>query len=276
MRFRTAYVAFPSRAETPPQTAPETPLTIAGLLRVPDLDAEGAPRSGVPAVLICHGSDGVDGRGRYHAEALEAAGFATLEIDMWAARGTARGAKARPASVPQTLADAFAALAFLATQPEVDPSRIAIVGFSWGGVVSLLCATRAYADRLGLPGQRFVAHAAFYPVLWSYNHAPGYELRDLTGAAVLIEVGADDAYDDPEVCAGFLAALDPQTRAGIRMTVHAGATHAFDRAQEAKVIHDPAAHKGRGGPVRFEHNPSAAAAAREELVTFMAAAFESR
>ena len=61
---------------------------------------------------------------------------------MWAARGTARGAAARPRSPLETLPDAFAAKAFLAVQPEIDAARIGIMGFSWGGVVTLLAATQ--------------------------------------------------------------------------------------------------------------------------------------
>ena len=125
--FRTSYAAFSSQADPP--------LTLAGKLLTP-VDAEPAP-----AVLICHGSDGVDPRGQFHADALNAAGFATFEIDMWAARGVKRGALARPRSPIDTLPDAFAALAFMARQPEIDPDRLGILGFSWGGVVALLSAT---------------------------------------------------------------------------------------------------------------------------------------
>jgi hypothetical protein len=103
--FRAAYPAF--------RIDGETPRLEAGKLLTP---TEGAP---APAVLICHGSDGVDARGSFHAEALNAAGIATFEIDMWAARGVARGALARPRSPTETLPDAFAALRFLAEQPEV-------------------------------------------------------------------------------------------------------------------------------------------------------------
>ncbi len=272
MTFLTAYVAFQSRSDPP--------VTIAGQLSVPDLEAapdletDHAQKGGVPAVVICHGSGGVDGRGRFYANALTAAGIASLEIDMWAARGTRRGAGARPSSVPQTLPDAFAALSFLSRQPEIDPARIAIMGFSWGGVVTLLSATRRYAEALAEPGQAFAAHAAFYPALWSYNRAPGHEFRDLTGAPVLVQAGAEDAYDDTAVCEGFLASLDAETRASTRLLIHPGATHAFDRDLPDKVIHDPYAHKGAGGPVLFQHSPRASAAAREALVTFLLEAFE--
>src|SRR5208337_1754175 len=37
----------------------------------------------VPAVLILHGSGGVDGRGAFYARALQEAGIATLEITMF-------------------------------------------------------------------------------------------------------------------------------------------------------------------------------------------------
>ncbi|WP_293903010.1 dienelactone hydrolase family protein [Phenylobacterium sp.] len=262
--FRTSYVSFATHAEPP--------LTVAGRLQVP-LTEPGAPPSRVPAVLICHGSDGVDGRGALHAAALNRAGIATLEVDMWAARGTVRGATGRPSSVPKTLPDAFAALAFLARQPEVDAARVAILGFSWGGVVSLLSATRANADALAEPGTAFAAHAAFYPALWSYNRAPGHDLRDLTGAPVLIQAGAADAYDDPQACEAFLASLAPADRAHVTLVVHDGATHAFDRDLPSKVIHDPYAHKGKGGPVLFEFNPKATADAQARLVDFLAKAF---
>ncbi|WP_337187990.1 dienelactone hydrolase family protein [Phenylobacterium sp.] len=264
MDFRTCYVAFPTRAEPA--------LTVAARLDVPLTEA-GTPGPRVPAVVICHGSDGIDARGRFHAAALQAAGFATLELDMWSARGVTRGAAGRPRTTPETLPDAFAALAFLARQPEVDPARIAIMGFSWGGVVSLLSATRRYADALAEPGTRFAAHAAFYPVLWSYNRAPGHELRGLTGAPVLIHAGGADAYDTPEVCAGFLAGLDPADRAHVELAVHPGATHAFDRDMPAKTIHDPYAHNGKGGPVRFAFDPAAATAARARVVEVFRDAF---
>ena len=221
MSERRAYVAFHSRA------APS--LSIAGALRIPECDSNAEIAGTLRAVVICHGSDGVDPRGTFYADALVGAGFVTLEIDMWAARGTRRGAAARPATVPETLPDAFAALSFLSQQPEVDPRRIAIIGFSWGGVVAMLSATRLYTVALAESGQSFAAHAAFYPVLWSYNMAPGHEFTGLTGAPLLIQTGADDAYDDPDVCAAFLQALDPATRAHVALITHPGATHAHRR-----------------------------------------------
>jgi dienelactone hydrolase len=257
--FRTSYAAFATTADPP--------LSVAGKLATP---VEGDP---VPGVLICHGSDGVDGRGAFHAEALNAAGFATFEIDMWAARGVGRGAASRPRSVPETLPDAFAAAAFMARQPEIDPARIGILGFSWGGVVSLLSATRRWRGQLGADAPPLVAHAALYPVCWSYGVVPGFSLDELTGEPILIQAGDADAYDDPDGLGQLLARLPPASRAMIRGITHQGAGHAFDRRGETKEINDPFAHKGKGGPVTMAFHPEAAEAARAANVAFFRETF---
>lgn len=259
MRMRTSYVAY--------EAAPG--LTVAGALATP-LDGAVAP-----AVLICHGADGVDGRGAFHAAALHEGGIATLEIDMWAARGTGRGAAGRPRSPLETLADAFAGLKFLRDQPEIDPARVGIMGFSWGGVVTLLSAVKAYAEPHlgGAPG--FAAHAAFYPVCWAYDAVPGLSLTGLTGAPILIQTGEADAYDPPGADAALVARLAGRGEAPVRGVTYPGATHGFDRDLPAQTINDPFAHAGKGGPVLMAFDAQAATAARAEAVGFFASAFSS-
>jgi len=262
MNLRTAYVAF--------QTSADPPLTVAGLLQLPQA------KQPLPAVVICHGSDGVDGRGAFYAQALHAAGVATLEIDMWAARGTARGAAARPGSPVETVPDALAALRFAGRQPEIDAARIGIMGFSWGAVVTLLCATKRHADRLGGAAPRFAAHAALYPVCWAYGRVPALALTDLTGAPILIQTGEKDAYDGPDAGEKLIAQLREAGEAPVRGVTHPGATHGFDRDLPAQTIVDPFAHQGVGGEVLMAFHPRAAAAARAEVVGFFTEMLASR
>jgi len=262
VRPATSYVSFP--------TLHPAPLTVAGQLRV--------PRGGeapLPAVVIVHGSAGLDGRGEALAAALNDDGIATLEIDLWAPRGV-RQPLERPEHAAETLPDAFGALRFLASQPGIDGARIGIAGFSWGGVVSLLSATRRYADAVaGSSGERFAAHAPFYPVCWAYNRRPGYEIRDLTGAPVLIQAGALDTYDRPSGCQDMVDALPEADRRHVRVIVYPGATHAFDRMQPAVTVEDPHADEGAGGLVRFEPNPEVTARAHRETVAFFRQAFSA-
>lgn len=260
---RVSYVTFSNAAQ-------ERPLTIAGQLRIPLRDGK------VPAVVIVHGTSGVDSRGSYHAEALNDAGIATLELDMWSARGLngGTGPNGRPAGVPETLPDAYGALQYLAARPEIDPQRIGITGFSWGGVVSMLTATRPYSELyLGANPLRFAAHAPFYPVCWGYNKIPGYEFAELTGAPVFIQSGECDAYDEPDSCTKLVNGLPEPGRRQVTVTMYPGATHAFNRLEPAQTVTDPFAHLGQGGEVKFEAHPDAAARSRRATVEFFARAF---
>src|SRR5262245_49777116 len=68
-------VTFPGAvAEGYPKIAEVT-----GYLVFPTQETKGK----VPAVVILHGSGGIDGRGEFHAKALNEAGIATLEVSMF-------------------------------------------------------------------------------------------------------------------------------------------------------------------------------------------------
>ena len=257
---RTAYVAFPTLGE--PSLWEGAKLTLPAA-------AEGGK---VPAVVILHGSAGVDSRGSRYAEALAKAGIASLEIDMWAARSTKRGAAGRPKGVPETLPDAYGALKFLATQPEIDTSRVGLMGFSWGGVVTMLSATPAYAEPYAGQGLSFKAHAAFYPVCWVYNHLPGYGFTGLATTGLLLQAGAEDDYDEgPETCTNLVQSLPAPDRAKVDLTIYPGAGHGFDRMGEPITANDPFSHKGKGGVMHMTYQPQAAEEAQKKLLAFFKA-----
>ena len=90
----------------------------------------------LPAVLILHSSPGFDGRGAFYAEALNQAGIATIEIDYLRGKGM-------PATPRHNLPHAYETLAYLARHPRIDPTRIGIMGFSWGGIISVLTSSEA-------------------------------------------------------------------------------------------------------------------------------------
>ena len=239
------------------------PFKLPGRLRLAD-----DQRAKRPAVIVVHGSTGLDSRGPAYAAALAAAGVSSLEIDMWTPRGL-KGGLDRPRSVFETLPDVFGAFRYLTCRPEIDALRIGILGFSWGGVLAMLTATRAVAQRYLRNGERFAAHAPLYPVCWLYNRVEGYEFRDLTGAPILLQCGDADDYDAPDAAAKLVAGLDASDRASIESIVYPGATHAFDLVDETpRVVLDPLAHQGHGGHVAFTPDAEAGRAAREATAAF--------
>src|SRR5688500_6794808 len=105
---------------------------IAGWGKVAEVQGRFARPSGaaakVPAVLILHGSAGVDGRGAFYAGALREAGIATLEITMFQRGGRPRTGHAT------NMPHAAASLKWLAEQPDVDSERLGLIEYSCDGV----------------------------------------------------------------------------------------------------------------------------------------------
>ena len=122
-----------------------------------------------PAVVIAEGLGGLKhSRECSYGQRLAEAGYVTLVPNSFAARGYGglpHTWRALGVTEGHMLADAFAALTFLAQHPAVDAKRIGIVGFSYGGMTSMLTAYRQlqqlYMQRFELDAA-FAAHASYY------------------------------------------------------------------------------------------------------------------
>ncbi|WP_445372089.1 dienelactone hydrolase family protein [Methylomonas sp. HW2-6] len=249
-------------------------LTVKAKLSLPGKRHCRGKHAGLPAVVILHGSAGVDARGDFYASELQQAGIATLELDMWEARGVASAAN-RPALPILTYPDAFAALEFLSNQAEIDPERIGVLGFSWGGVMTLASATEQVTQQYG-GGRHFKAHVANYPLCYGYNNPrlPYFSFgspngNPLTGAPVLIQIGELDEYDESAApCLALKAGLAADEQALVDVLSYPDATHAWDRLMVPIAITDNFSHLGRGGTVNMIPNVEQAYDAREKTVRF--------
>ncbi|MFG6431877.1 dienelactone hydrolase family protein [Roseateles sp. LYH14W] len=270
--------------QSPNLASPGTPLTIQGKLSVPR-HAERRGHRKLPAVLILHGSSGVDARGDFYEAALNEAGIATLQIDMWQARGIT-GAGQRPNAPVMTYPDAFSALAFLAQQRGIDGARVGVLGFSWGGLVSLGTAERLYAGQFG-GGLTFKAHVAHYPVCYAWNNTAllaavrstpaqyGVQWINLTGAPVMIQVGTKDDYDNgSQPCEALAQSVNGSNGGIVSVKAYPGATHGWDRLMVPMVVADPFANQGSffstGVPpaVKFTPDADQAYQSRARVVRF--------
>lgn len=252
-------VAFKVAGGFEPQAA------VSGELRLP---AEPAGR--LPAVLILHGSNGVDGRGAFYAEALNAAGIATLEIDMFQGRG-------RPSTTRHNMPHAYQSLQYLAAHPRIDGARVGVMGFSWGGIMSLLTSSDEVTREYG-GGRRFAGHLGLYPVCWTQRgvlagkaqHFKPSVYAKVTGKPVMILAGDKDDYDDPDACPRFVEELPAASRAHFTVTVYPGATHIWD-GRAGGAFYDSAARNGQGGAVQVNADPALAQRSRATAVEFFRA-----
>lgn len=239
-----------------PNLAGTTPLTIKGKLSLPipgNGKGCGHANRKWPAVLILHGSAGPDSRGDFYEAELNAHGIATLQIDMWEARGVTSLAN-RPAAPILTYPDAFSALAFLSNHPNIAAGRVGVLGFSWGGVISLASAEKLYSGMFG-GGRTFAAHVANYPVCWGANNTTvpalqppaqkGTQFLHLTGAPVLIQIGTEDDYDNgTEYCHDLADLVNPTNNNVVKVVDYQGAYHAWDRLWVPVSAPDPYGNEG--------------------------------
>jgi len=179
----------------------------------------------VPAMVIAHGSGGLlPGREDAWARRLQALGIATFAVDSFGPRGIATTSRDQSRlSTMANLADALAALQLLATHPRVDPARIGVIGFSRGGQVALYSALEPLRRAIvGDDGPRFAAHVALYP-----SCSIPYHAAQVTGAPILMLLGAADDYTPPRHCRAY-ADWFRGRGAPVRAVEYAGAYHDFD------------------------------------------------
>ena len=135
------------------------PVTLFGELSFP---AQSAER--VPAVILAHGCSGLGAVIRGWVSELNRAGIATLVLDSFAGRNIRETCTGRQRiNLGSRIIDAYRALELLASHPRIDPTRIALMGFSQGGGVVFL-ARHTRFHKLWMTAQRdFAAYLAFYP-----------------------------------------------------------------------------------------------------------------
>ncbi|MBV9250574.1 MAG: dienelactone hydrolase family protein [Acetobacteraceae bacterium] len=227
-----AHVTFPSISPFTPADIPDAPAATAPaeLYLPPHVTAN---RS-TPAVVLLHGAAGlVQQRGAVYGPQLAAMGVAVLVVDTFGARrDLATSFLDRVLNITETMfvADAYSALRWLSQRPEIDPHRVVLAGFSWGGMATMYALYAQLADALAPPGLRFAGHVAFYaPCIARFADSR------TTGAPILILNGADDELIRPDRC----AQIQEDMRAGgsvVQAITYPGAVHQWDGGLSRQMI----------------------------------------
>lgn len=226
-----------------PNLPGKEPAHLLGYLARPDGDGP------FPTIVVLPDCMGFSGHSASTADQLHRWGYVALTVDSLGPRGLS--------SVCESLflgqiTDAFAALRYLSRLSYVDADRVAVLGYSLGGVSALNAV-----DRIPITesfDRKFRAAVAYYP-------GCGISAAVLT-APTLILIGEADDWTPAATCRQ-LAALTRREGAPIELQVYPGAYHAFD----VRLLRSGIRCLGHW----LEYNEPAAKDAEERVRVFLAA-----
>jgi uncharacterized protein len=237
---------------------PRHPYKVSGTLYLPENAA-----SPVPAIVLVHGTLGIDQRSELYRQPLLDAGIGIFEVDF--KTGIYRGTLDRPE--PDTfLPMAFAALKVLRKLPAVDPDRIGIMGFSLGGNIALRTAMESNVKQWMGDETGFVAFALFYPVCNHFTKDFEKSGSKLTGGPMIIFYGTEDSYGEGKAVPELKSLLAAKYDFQLTTVEYPGATHAFNLNGPDMNYLDPAA---KGMRVHIRWNPEAASDSVTKVVAFL-------
>jgi dienelactone hydrolase len=202
------------------------PARIGAELRLPPGTAR------IPAVVLIHGSGGVGANVDGWAQALNAMGIAALILDTFTGRGISQTITDQSQlSSFSMIVDAYKGLELLSRHPRIDPTRIAVMGFSKGGFAALYSSMKRFQRLWGKSGIEFAAYISFY----TRCDAPLLDDEIVSDRPIRLFHGSADDYVPVEPTRRYVERLK-RARKDVQLTVYDGARHAFDNPSNPSVL----------------------------------------
>lgn len=230
-----------------------------------------------PAVVMLHGCSGAYGKdGRLNARhamwgtTLAAKGYVALMLDSFSARGVQQLCTIRFAdrSIKEAdrIGDAYAALVYLRQLPQVDGQRVAVLGWSHGGGVTL--DTITHRPESASTGNGFRAAIAFYPSCTSRSkRAASFHPY----APLLLIMGEADDWTPVAPCKALAAAVSARGEP-MQIVTYPDTYHDFDNPglSTKRLRTDVPNGMNAGSGVTVAPDPEAREDAKLSVIAFLA------
>jgi dienelactone hydrolase len=194
------------------------PVVVSGELRI----AQGSGR--LPTVVMVHGSGGMGPNIEFWTREFNEMGISTFTLDGFTGRGlTAVNTDQALLGRLNMILDAYHILDILAKHPRVDPSRVALMGFSRGGQAALYASLKRLHRTWNKSGIEFAAYIPFYPDCMT-TYQSDTEVAD---RPIRIFHGTPDDYNPVAPCKAYVERLRSAGR-DVQLTEYPNASHGFD------------------------------------------------
>ncbi len=229
-----------------------------------------------PALILLHTCGGVSQHiGTWRKEAITR-GYLVMILDSFSARGSPSCRPRAPIPMERGVQDISDAVAHLAALPGVDPNRIGVMGFSWGGMAALLNGSTGYRAATPINGRTPTAVVSVYPSCYigPFGSFPGAEfLRQDLATPTLVLMGAADTESPPQDCLDRLTQLR-ERRAPVEWEVIPDATHCWDCQDKHGYRSSPPWAGGR--TVEYRYDGKATGLSIERAFAFLAQRMPAR
>ena len=174
------------------------PTTISGTLKA----AQGSGH--LPLVILLHGSGGIEENAVVWERVFASVGISTFEIDSFTGRGiVSTVADQSQLGRLNMIFDLYRSLAILAAHPQVDPNRIAVMGFSRGGQAALYATLKRFQRMWNPSGIDAAAYIALYaPCITTY-----IDDTQVTDHPIRIFHGRSDDWVEIAPCRAYFGRL---------------------------------------------------------------------
>jgi dienelactone hydrolase len=171
-----------------------------------------------PGVVLLHSCSGIRTYHSKWAEWLANLGYIAILPDSLSPRNVSTFCDS-PTLRSQAL-DGLGALAYLRSQPDVIPTKIAVMGWSHGGAATLISASARFMNATNPAGGGYQAAIALYPGCGAFQDGN-------LATPLLMLMGSVDDWDPPGRCVERGTALQ-NAGTPVEWKVYKGAMHSFD------------------------------------------------
>jgi len=181
-----------------------------------------------PGVVLLHVCSGIRAYDSKWAEWLANLGYVAILPDSLSPRNMSTACEAGRLTFREHALDGLGALAYLRSQPDVIPTKIAVMGWSHGGGATLISASARFINTTRPEGGGYQAAIAFYPVCAAF-------LDGNLATPLLMLMGSADDWTPPDRCVERGTALQ-SAGTPIEWKVYKGAMHTFDEPGPNRVV----------------------------------------